>query len=739
MKIQELTEEFLQYRDLNNQNNQRAEQLLMSMEAKFQELQSSFCEILPHISRAVSESNSNDVTPPHQNGVHHAACKPDDHRQILKFVKPEIPKFDGKEPNTLIFKAELFFKIQQVPAQFKLELAGLRIDGVAADWFQWIFNSGTVQSWEEFIRAVRERFGPSNYNDVRGLLAKLMQNGSLADYMAEFQKLMNQVTNISDELFMTFFVAGLQPDLQGAVQLRWPTTFHQAMQLAIAYDSHHGELRSSITNQPRKLFHRSNVGVSGEKTILGTVPSLPAPTTLPIKRLSPKELQKKRDLGQCYTCEEKWTSKHRCKTKMLVLFAEDDESEGDMDEEILWRKEEHQPVRLDAALHSLSGSAHIRSLNLVAVVGKRELEVLIESGSSHNFIKRELAEELHLPMVKARRMRVFMGNVEFLLCDKKCAKVQLLIQGHIFETDLYVVDLCDLCIVLGMQWLITLGRVTHNYAEQSMEFMWHDELVVLEGMKLGEQQPHSTQTEAICHSLLLQQSYDSDSQVNSPLQLWKDKIPAMLWSILVACQKVFDIPTALPPFRDMTHAIHLLDETKPIKVKPYRYPHHQKTEIERQVEELLASGWIQQSHSAFSSPVLLVRKQDSTWRMCIDYRALNSITVRDAFPIPTIDELLDELFMAKVFSKLIYVQVLTLHWPTPHSIKQLRAFLGLTGYYRRFVKGYASIAHPLTELLKQDKMVWNPAAELTFQSLKEAMAATPVLQLLDFTAPFIVE
>ncbi|XP_061352586.1 uncharacterized protein LOC133297454 [Gastrolobium bilobum] len=567
MKMQELADEFSQYRD---QTNQRFEQLLLTMESRFQEVQSNFRELLTHGSKSAGATPLHSSH--HSSGGEHSGGHHEDLRAVLKFVKPEIPKFDGSEPNTWIFKAELFFKIQQVPETFKVDLAGLRMDGVAADWFQWISTSGTIISWETFVKAVRERFGPSSYKDIRGTLAKLMPKGSLAEYMAEFQKLMNQVTNVGDDLLMTFFVAGLQSDLQGAVQLRWPTTLHQAMQLAIAYDNHHCELRSSLTTPQRKFFPKTNFAdkvVSSSSPIASQNSALSTTATesLPIKKLSSDQLRQRRELGLCYTCDEKWTNKHRCKSKMLFMIVDEDDQEGESEEEILWCQTDNSGPKIDAALHSLSGPADARSLVLIALVNSREVQVLIDSGSSHSFIRRDLATQLHLPIIKSPKMRVFMGNGEFLKCDKKCPKVKLCIQGHCFETDLFVVDLCDLSIVLGMQWLVTLGRVTHHYKELLMEFLWQGKLITLQGGTQLQNSESDVIADTNCHFLLSQDQGIQEEQV-------------------------FATPKVLPPFRDSTHAIQLLDNSQSVKVKPYRYPYHHKAEIERQVAELLSNGWV---------------------------------------------------------------------------------------------------------------------------------------------------
>nr|GEX30838.1 Ty3/gypsy retrotransposon protein [Tanacetum cinerariifolium] len=209
----------------------------------------------------------------------------------------------------------------------------------------------------------------------------------------------------------------------------------------------------------------------------------------------------------------------------------------------------------------------------------------------------------------------------------------------------------------------------------------------------------------------------------------------------------------------------------------------------------IGNGVIQPSQSPYSSPVLLIQKKDGTWRFCVDYRALNAATIRDRFPIPTVDELLDELHGATIFSKFdlragyhqIRVSPDDAHktafrtidghyefrrskcmfaeasipflghiisaqgvqadpekifaiqaWPTPSSFTHLRAFLGLTGYYRRFVPTYAHIASPLTDILKQATFTWNEKAANAFKSLKTAMSQLITLALPNFSEPFDV-
>ena len=131
-----------------------------------------------------------------------------------------------------------------------------------------------------------------------------------------------------------------------------------------------------------------------------------------------------------------------------------------------------------------------------------------------------------------------------------------------------------------------------------------------------------------------------------------NNIPESILTALKQYNDVFDWPKELPPRRDIEHHIHVRGGADPMNVRPYRYAFQQKEEMEKLVDEMLTSGIIRPSTSPYSSPVLLVKKKDGSWRFCVDYRALNNITIPDKFPIPVVEELFDELNGANLFSKI---------------------------------------------------------------------------------------
>ena len=210
--------------------------------------------------------------------------------------------------------------------------------------------------------------------------------------------------------------------------------------------------------------------------------------------------------------------------------------------------------------------------------------------------------------------------------------MSLWIQGHQFFVDLNVLSLGGCDVVLGTQWLSTLGEISWDL--KLMKFWYLQNLVLLQGLLssgssiLGSEEMFKT---PIKKGLIL--------QITTPelgVATTLDQLLAALQDPLKEFGAVFDVPIGLPPIRGHEHGIILKEGAQPVCERSYRYPYYQKSEIEKIVKELLEVGSIKPSQSPFSSPVLLVKKAD----------------VKDKFPIPVMDELLDELHGASMFSKL---------------------------------------------------------------------------------------
>jgi len=155
-----------------------------------------------------------------------------------------------------------------------------------------------------------------------------------------------------------------------------------------------------------------------------------------------------------------------------------------------------------------------------------------------------------------------------------------------------------------------------DYNNPFMRFMWNNSLVELQ----GNPGPNPTLSQPI-NSRDCTPPLSRISEPTHTAPLLPNASEPQLQNLISKYSSMFTIPTALPPSR-------LTPNSSPISVRLYRYPHFQKHEIEYQVQKILDSGFIVPS----TSPFLLVKKKDDTWRFCVDYRALNSITIKDKFP-----------------------------------------------------------------------------------------------------------
>ena len=521
-----------------------------------------------------------------------------------------------------------------------------------------------------------------------------------------------------------------------------------------------------------------------------------------------------------------------------------------MDEVTLERPQQTEPH----LSFNLKGSSGLGTMRFTGLINGMQVQILLDSGSSDNSLQPIIAHCLKLPIEPIPEFKVLVGNGNALTVEGLIRELEVKIQGHSVVLPAYLLPVAGADVVLGASWLSTLGPHISDYSKLTLKFFSNNHFITLQGDQL--QLPSVAQ----CHQLRRLQHTHSIAELYSLcftrfhgpqdhlLELPPNMDPA-LTTLLHTYKDVFVVPVGLPPPRIQNHSIPLMQGSQPVKVKPYRYPHSQKEQIEKMVQDMLNEGIISPSTSPFSSPIILVKKKDGTWRFCTDYRTLNAIIIKDSFPIPTVDELIDELYGARFFSKLdlrsgfhqilmnkedryktafrthqghyewlvmpfgltnspatfqslmndvfrgllrkyvlvffndilVYnptwnshlqhlesvLQVLqynqlfaklskcafglteveylghtvsgegvamdkdkvqaVIDWPVPQNLKQLRGFLGLTGYYRRFIKGYASTASVLTNLLKKDSFTWDPTATVAFTALKQAITKAPVL------------
>lgn len=185
--------------------------------------------------------------------------------------------------------------------------------------------------------------------------------------------------------------------------------------------------------------------------------------------------------GLCFNCDEAYSPSHRCKGRLFRMNT----YQGCLVEMCEEPPDKECPIEevgaTEISLQALSGTFNPRTLCLQGSVKGRNLTILIDSGLIHNFIQDSMAYKLGVGLQSLQEFRVFIGSGEYLVCQEVCRQVPRTIQEVTMTEDLYVLTMEGANIVLGIQWLETMGAVTCNYKHLTMEFQHQGRQVCLQG------------------------------------------------------------------------------------------------------------------------------------------------------------------------------------------------------------------------------------------------------------------
>ncbi|KAJ9537587.1 hypothetical protein OSB04_030320 [Centaurea solstitialis] len=809
-------------------------------------------------------------------------------------------KVDPLEALEWIRNTEKVFRITRVLDDDKVNFATALFKSRALTWWNATFAAlGETEkesmSWESFKTRFNKQYCPPDLQKrlEKEFLELNQGNRSVVDYETEFNHKAQFATRFltTEQERIDHFIDGLRPEIRDVVANRDISEFEKAVESARRREH---DLNRSDRNLAPPAKRPRVEGVTSAPTQQFTRNFNPRYTqsqarSRPQSQSQAYSLQSNapphcsccgkahrgrcnlvRPEVRCHGCGEIGHVKPNCPRKDMTCYSCG--ALGHRQRECPQSK----PAESKASVRrpSTSGAprqkeevprAHARAFQITAeeardkpelvtgifLVNSHPARILFDSGATDSFVSHAFARCLNsVPCVLAKPFYVDTVDGTPMLADKVYKDCMLQLDEHDFSVDLVPVYIHGFDIVIGIDWM----------AQNRANIMCYERIVRIpndDGDGYFYVYGEKRKGDARLISMLKARRHLSkgcSSYLAYILDASKE-VKKTVCDVPVVCEfpDVFpeDLP-GLPPNRQVEFRIDLIPGAAPIARTPYRLAPSEMKEMMNQLQELLDKGFIRPSISPWGAPVLFVKKKDGSMRMCIDYRELNKVTIKNKYPLPRIDDLFDQLQGASYFSKidlrsgyhqlkvceedvpktafrtryghyeflvmpfgltnapaafmdmmnrvcrsmldkfvivfiddiLVYskseadhmkhlremletlrkerlyakfskcefwlrqVQFLghtisydgvsvdpskveaVKNWEQPKNVSEIRSFLGLAGYYRRFIRDFSKIAVPLTSLTRKDvKFEWGEAQENAFQALKSCLTNAPVLAL----------
>ncbi|KAH0706063.1 hypothetical protein KY285_010594 [Solanum tuberosum] len=808
--------------------------------------------------------------------------------RIRDFLNLDPPSFTGSDPNEdpqdFIDQIQRTFDVMHVSGKEALELATYRLKGVAILWYEaWkqFRRTDTLSAiWKEFKKAFFDHYLPLEIREARADHFLNLHQGSLSvrEYSLKFNSLARYAPNVvatmgdrvhryvdrlDSYLVRDCTIASLNKDMDIARIQAFAQNLEDERQRRRSQESEtghskrarsmgqftpsQGEFRPRFFNRPPR-----------PSSSYSTVSALPQFQRSRGNQFGQRgESQGSRTTGyqeqgshMMRNCLHRGVGGVAQATRSVVASSSSAPSLG----------RGQMPTGRGRGARAAASSSGVQNRtyalghrqNLIAsldvVTGTLSIfshiiYVLIDPGSTLSYVTPLIAEKFkRTPELVVKPFEVSTPIGDSIIARRVYHNCIITVCDRDTLADLVELEIVDFDVIMGMDWLASCyatvdcrTKTLHFHFPKEAVLEWKGNIGTSRGKFISSFKAKKMMSKGyICH-LVRVRNIDAE--------------PPTLQSIPVVNEFPEDLP-GLPPEREIEFGIDVIPDTQPISIPPYRMAQVELRELKEQLKDLLEKGFIRPSMSPWGAPVLFVRKKDGLLRMCIDYRLLNKVTIKNKYPLPRIDDLFDQLQGAKCFSKidlrsgyhqvrvrdkdipkiafrtryghfefvvmsfgltnapavfmdlmnrvfkpfldvfvivfiddiLVYSRVEEDHanhlrqvlqilrdcklyakfskcefwlksvaflghvvsdegirfdnqkieavknWPRPTTPMKIRSFLGLAGYYRRFVEGFSSIAAPLTKLThKETKFQWSDECKRSFQKVRNKLTSTPVL------------
>jgi hypothetical protein len=519
--------------------------------------------------------------------------------------KVPFPVFDGDNPKLWQTRCENYFAMYSVDPRVWICVSTMHFTGPAARWLQSVEPQLPNITWPEFGCMIKDRFGRDQHELLIRQLFHIKQTTTVATYVEQFSQLVDQLkaySTISDPLYYTMrFIDGLRDEIKSVVLVQRPRNLDTAFVLA--------QLQEEV-GTVRKDAKKYDASFTPRAFSRNALPLPPPPRQAGTSKLdsdqsaSTAKFQSTDDKlsslyayrkakGLCYKCGLQYTRGHRCADTISLHMVEElwqllapPDLEADCQSEP--EGEIHSMLLSKAAVQDDSVS---RTMKFMGTIQGMELLILLDSGSSHSFLSAQVAQHIQGVSSLPQMMSVQVANGDRIQCMQHIPQAVWSLGACEFQSNLRILPLQTYDLIVGMDWLELYSPMMVHWAEKWLVVPYQGSTVKLFGLQT-----------ATDHCSVIE--YCQLTDLSEKEQGILSTLPEELQSLLNKFQLVFIVPQGLPPERDHDHQIPLISGGQPFRMRPYRYAPALKSEIERQVRDMLQSGIIQHSRSDFSSSVI---------------------------------------------------------------------------------------------------------------------------------------